>query len=249
MVKHRRLPKTAALSFLMALVAFGYAGGYARQSPSQTPAVNPALNDTWKSDDIEPLIDRLETESREIYRERETLAGVVGPRSGSTVADVGAGSGFMAELFAKLVGEKGKVFAIDINPTMMQHLAEKAKKNGLSNLETVVCDERSINLPPRSVDVVFVCDTYHHFAYPAETLKSIREALRPNGQLIVVDLKKEPESPQWILDHVRGTQLDFTREITAAGFSLTNQHVLPDFKENYILRFRKVEGRPARRNP
>ncbi len=247
MMGNRRSTELALFALPFFLTALGLALFAGQSAASQQPAVDPGLNETWKSDKIEPLIDRLEAESREIYREREAIAGVVGPRPGSVVADIGAGSGFMAELFAKLVGEKGKVYAIDINPTMMQHLADKAKADGLSNLKTVVCDEHSVNLPPRSVDLVFVCDTYHHFAYPTDTLKSIHEALRPNGQLILVDLKKESNSPQWILDHVRASEWDFAREITAAGFSLTNQHILPNIQENYILRFRKVEGRPARR--
>ena len=82
---------------------------------AQQQASRPSLNDFWKGKDTEPLVNRLEEENREIYRERATLAAVAGPRLGSVIADVGAGSGFMVEEFSKLVGPEGKVYASRIN--------------------------------------------------------------------------------------------------------------------------------------
>lgn len=204
-------------------------------------SVKPGINDLWKSDDVGRLVGILEAEDREIYAERENLSALVGPLPGIAVADVGAGSGFMAIEFARLVGEKGKVFAVDINPKMMGRIETEARQAGVA--ETVAAHlggERSVDLPPDSVDLIFVCDTYHHFEYPRETLGSIYKALKPGGQLVVVEFHRvQGESDDWVLEHVRAGQDVFTREIEAAGFELLNVHVPPFLERNYVLRFQK----------
>ncbi len=208
------------------------------QAPHAPPA-HASHNEIWKSSDIGPLVARLENEEREIYRHRELLAAVVGPLPGSVIADVGAGSGFMAEVFARLVGEEGRVIAVDINPTMMEHLANRAREAGLNNLETRVCPEASANLDPNSVDVVFICDTYHHFAHPAGTMGSIHRALKPGGELVLVELIRDEDSPAWVHRAVRADRKTFIEEISQFGFRLTHSHSIPQLSRNYILRFRK----------
>ena len=208
---------------------------------AETESIRPGVNDTWASEDVDELRQILEKESREVWEHREALAAITGPRPGAVVADVGAGSGFLSELFAERVGPEGRVIAVDINPHMMEELAERARAEGIANLETHVGSERSIDLPRHSVDLVFVCDTYHHFEYPRSTLRSIHEALRPGGQLVVVELHRIPgKTKERILNHVRAGEEVFTAEIEAAGFELSNKHDLPDMEENYILRFRRV---------
>ncbi len=199
------------------------------------------INDHWMSTEIDPLVASLESESREIYVNRRSLAEVVGPRPGMDVADVGAGSGFMARELARLVGPGGTVYAIDINPVMMQHVALRVAADDVTNLRTLVCTDRSVNLAHGSVDMVFICDTYHHFEYPASTLRTIHEALRPGGQIVLVDFRREPGvSRAWIIDHVRAGQEVFIGEITAAGFELIREHDVPGLEENYVLRFRRI---------
>ncbi len=215
-------------------------GTHVQSDLAAETSVKPGINDKWKSEEIEPLIARLEEESREIYSNSKLLAATAGPAPGSVVADIGAGSGFMAQHFAELVGSEGKVYAVDINATMMKHLAEAAAEAGLDNLETVVCSEKSVDLPPNSIDLAFICDTYHHFEYPRNTMSSIHEALRPGGQVVLVDFHRiEGVSRDWIFDHVRAGQEVFTQEVLDTGFELVNSHALPQFEENYILRFRK----------
>lgn len=213
------------------------------QQPAKAPqGVPPGLNDTWKSPDVDSLVGRLEVESREIYRERAKLAALVGPKPGSAIADVGAGSGFMVEEFAKLVGAKGKVYAVDINAKMMDRVAQRAKQLGLPAIETIVTREDSVDLPAASVDMVFVCDTYHHFEYPEKSLAGIHRALRPGGELVVVDFHREPgKTNSQMLGHIRAGKEQFIKEITAAGFALAADHPAPFLTENYVLRFRKLQ--------
>ncbi len=208
---------------------------------SEEESVKPGINDSWKSTDIDPLVGRLETESREIYAFREKLVALVDPRPGSVVADIGAGSGFMVMLFSKKVTATGKVYAVDINTTMMERVGKIARENGYHNVQTLVCGERSVDLPADSVDLVFICDTYHHFEYPKSTMGSIYRALKLGGQIVLVDFKRIPgESEGWILNHVRAGKDVFTREIVDSGFKLVEEHEADFLTENYVLRFTKV---------
>jgi len=228
------------LIFLLAILALSGPGLGAQDGDAQVKSVKPGINDRWVSSDIDPLIDTLEAESREIYRERSNLAALVGPPPGAIIADVGAGSGFMAEEFAALVGDGGIVYAVDINPTMLDDVLRKADAKGINNIRKVLSPENSANLAPNSVDMVFVCDTYHHFEYPEPTMRSIFQALRPGGQLVLVDFKRiSGESEPWILEHVRAGEEVFKTEILQAGFELTNSHYPPYLEDNYVLRFRK----------
>lgn len=226
------------LALAAALVGMNWGGAWKALAKEQS--VKPGINTQWKSRDVAPLIQTLESESREIYREREKLAALVGLKPGAAVADVGAGSGFMVELFARSVGPQGKVYAVDINPVLLGRIAKRAQDAGLTNVRTVVTPENGVDLPRNSVDVMFLCDTYHHLEYPKSSLRGIRQALRKNGNLIVVEFRRVPgQSPDWLLEHVRADQKQFTQEITKAGFRLVREEEAPFLTENYVLRFRK----------
>jgi SAM-dependent methyltransferase len=227
---------------LLALaLALGSAGWLvAPQLGAQEKSVKPGINETWKSNEIQPLVNTLEAESREIYTQRSALADLVALRPGMAVADIGAGSGFMVEEFARRVGAAGKVYAVDINGKLLERIAANAKQHNLPQIQIVLTHEDSVDLPDGTVDLVFVCDTYHHFEYPQKSLAGIHRALRTGGELIIVEFHREPgQSPGWILEHVRAGQAEFTREIEAAGFTLVRVEAAPFLSQNYVLRFRK----------
>jgi ubiquinone/menaquinone biosynthesis C-methylase UbiE len=203
-------------------------------------SVKPGINDAWKSDDIDPLVDRLESEDREIYSNRIALAKIVDAKPGSVVADVGSGTGFMTTELARAVGTDGKVYAVDINAKMLEKVDARAKSEGITNIETVQTPDTGVELPTGSVDLMFICDTYHHFEYPKSVLGTIFEVIKPGGALIVVDFDRiEGETEEWILEHVRAGKDVFSSEITAAGFELVQEHEVPGLVQNYVLRFKK----------
>ncbi len=212
--------------------------------PVRATSVKPANNDAWKSDDVDPLIARLESESREIWVHRQRLLEVVAPRPGSVVADIGAGSGFMTLLFARAVGPSGKVVAVDLNPKLLEQIAARARAEDLDNVQTLRTPEDAIPLAPASVDLVFLCDAYHHFEYPESTMRSIHAALREGGELVLVDFERIPgKTEPAMLEHVRAGKEVFRQEILDAGFELVREHEVPEFEENYVLRFRKAPRR------
>ncbi len=209
-------------------------------APARQASVRPGINAEYRDPDVDKWIERFETESREIYKDRNQIVAEVGLRRADYVADIGAGTGVFTFLFAEKVGPRGRVWAVDIVPEFLELVRTRAAERKLSNVHTVLCSEVSAKLPSDSIDVAFLCDTYHHLEYPASTLASIHRALRTRGQLIVIDFKRiEGVSRQWVLDHVRAGQDVVIQEIESAGFELLEIAETPYLDENYFLRFRK----------
>lgn len=207
---------------------------------AQDQSVKPGINDPFKDPDLKKYLATFEGESREIFTQRQEIVAACGLKSGMTVADIGAGTGLFTRLFAKEVGREGKVYAVDIAKKFIDHVLETSKKEKLENVVGVVCTPTSAELPANSIDIAFVCDTYHHFEFPQRTLASIHKALKPGGRLIVIDfIRIEGKSRQWIVDHVRAGQEVFCGEIRQAGFKQVDEKKF--LKENYLVRFEKVE--------
>jgi predicted methyltransferase len=206
---------------------------------AQDKSVRPGINKPFENPDVKEYVGKFETESREVYAKRQEIVRACGLKPGMAVADVGAGTGLFTRLFAREVGPAGKVYAVDIAPKFVEHVEKTCKGAGLANVRGVVCTPTSVELPESSVDLVFICDTYHHFEFPQRTLASIHRALRPGGRLVLVDFQRIPgKSSVWILFHVRAGQEVFVKEIEAAGFKQTGEEKF--LKENYLVRFVKA---------
>lgn len=237
-------PRATVASLSMFLLCACSAPRTDSSRPSGVPevSVKPGINDSFLDAGLDPqtFVQRFETESREIFASRTRIARQVGLRPGMAVADIGAGTGLFTMMFARDVGADGRVYAVDLSPKLVEHVRDRVAQSGLRQVQPVLCTDHSTNLAPASVDTVFVCDTYHHFEYPQATLRSIHEALRPGGTLIVVDFERIPGvSREWLLDHVRAGKEVFTAEIEAAGFRKTDEVAIEGLHENYFLRFRK----------
>lgn len=212
------------------------------KDPKEAESVRPGINDNFLNPDLnlEQWLSRFEIESREVYKARDEVIAKMGIRSGSQIADVGAGTGFFSRLFADRVGREGWVFSVDISPRFIEHIRKKCQDDRVTNIAPVLCTDRSICLPANSVDVVFICDTYHHFEYPDQTLASIYKSLRKGGDLIIIDFDRIPgESREFLLNHIRAGKEVFRKEIESAGFRLKAEEKIDGFQENYFLRFEK----------
>lgn len=203
-------------------------------------SVRPGINDPYRAPKVAEWVQRFETESREIYRERARLVADLRLARGAGLADVGAGTGLFTPLLSDAVGPDGRVYAIDIVPEFIRHIETRAREAGLTNVSPVLCREDSIELPADSIDVAFICDTYHHFEYPKSTLASIHRALRRGGRVVIVDFKRVPgESSEWVLQHVRAGREEFAAEVVAAGFVQVDSPPTDYLTENYRIEFRK----------
>lgn len=248
MIKTLRLRATTSL--WITLAAF-LALPACRQTPKTTaPAssaaiaeetsVRPGINDSYMDPDLDVTqwIERFEREGREVFEHRADLVQALGIEPGMDIADIGAGTGLFTTHFAREVGPEGMVYAVDIVPEFLQLIEKRSSDRGFNNVLTVLCTERSVELPENSIDLAFLCDVYHHFEYPLSSLRSIHDALKPGGSLVVIDFKRIPgESSEWILEHVRAGQETVMREIQSAGFQFAREYSL--LEDNYMLRFRK----------
>ena len=208
---------------------------------AQEQSVRPGINEKFLDPNLQPAewTEKFETESREIYHEREKILAALGLKPGQVVADIGAGTGLFTLPFAKAVGEKGKVYAVEIARNFLKLIQTRAERASVPNIETVHCTERSVELPEATVDVAFICDVYHHFEFPLDSMKSLFRAMKPGGEVVLVDFVRiEGKSSDWVLDHVRAGQEVFEREIQAAGFEKVGE-VKDVLKENYIVKFKK----------
>lgn len=209
---------------------------------AQEESIKPGINERFKADDLsaEFWVKTFETESRAIFKHREAIVDALGLRPGMAVADVGAGTGFFTALIATRVADSGRVYAVDIAKNFLEHIRTTAKEAGISNITTVHCDDHSTKLDEESVDLVYVCDTYHHFEFPEDTLASIHAALRPGGQLVIVDFERvRGVQSEWALNHVRCGKGTVADEVRDAGFDFVEEvHLM---EEQYVLKFKKRE--------
>ncbi len=234
--------KRVSASVLCVLaIAIGLPASSQEANP-QTKTVPAGINDNFKSTElnVDEWLEKFEVESREVYAAREDVLKACAITPGERIADVGAGTGFYSRLFAKATGWDGWVYSVDIAPKFLQHIAARATTDGIENLTTVLGTDVSVRLPPESVDLVFICDTYHHFECPDQSLSSIFRALRPGGRLVLIDFNRIPGvSREFLIGHVRANKETFRDEVIAAGFEYTDEVEVKGFEENYLLRFSK----------
>ena len=205
---------------------------------AQEESLKPGVNAKYKNPDMEKSTKSLESEKREIFKYREDIMVLLDLTPGLDVADIGAGTGFFSRMMAKKVGPDGTVYAVELSRNFVENLRRIATEESLPNLKPVQCDEKSTRLPAESVDFVFVCDTYHHFEFPYHTLESIHQALRPNGQLLMIDyerIKGITSVSQY--EHVRCGKGTVTDEVKDAGFEFLEE--IPLMEEQWIRKFKK----------
>ena len=204
---------------------------------AQDKSVRPGINDSFRDPDPQQFTERFEIESREVFAKREAILKAMSLKPTDVVADIGAGTGLFTRLFASNLGPEGRVIALDIAQKFLDHIEVTCRERNLRNVETLLCQDDSTELPPNSVDIAFICDTYHHFEFPNKTMASLRKAMKPGGRVIVVDFKRiDGESTEWTMSHVRAGQEVFEREITEAGFRKVSE-VREILKENYMVIF------------
>lgn len=223
------LQAVLAVVFLIPAIAF-----------SQEQSIRPGINKNFQNPDVKEWIKRFERNGRDVYDKRNEILAACNLKPGMTVADVGAGTGLFTYMFSSAVGPEGHVYAVDIAESFIKGIKTKSKEAGTTNVKCIVCTPEDTKLPSDSVDVVFICDTYHHFEFPHKTMASIHKSLRAGGHVIVIDFQRiEGVSSDWTLNHVRGSKEDFTKEIEEAGFKLVEEKK-DLLRDKYFLRFKKV---------
>ncbi len=113
----------------------------------------------------------------------------IGLKAEQTIADIGIGGGYFTLRFAEIVGEKGKVYAIDTNPKFLQFIKNNAKEKGLNNIFTILTKDK-LDLPENSLDFIFMRNVTHHISDRIEYFKNLKRFLKSNGKIIIIEYKK-----------------------------------------------------------
>jgi ubiquinone/menaquinone biosynthesis C-methylase UbiE len=173
---------------------------------------------------------------REAEEQPDAALDAIGIVKGSSVADVGAGAGYMTWRLAERVGTSGKVYANDIQQKMLDLLRKNMAERKLANVETVLGTLDDPKLPPGAIDLALLVDVYHEFSEPQQMLRHIRDALRPDGRLVLLEYRAEdPKVP--IRPEHKMTVAQAKAEVEPEGFRL--DRVLETLPRQHILIFRK----------
>lgn len=156
--------------------------------------------------------DWLERPEREQEEKPRAVMELLALKPGEVVADIGAGSGYYTRRMAQAVGQTGRVYAVDIQPEMLQILTNKLTAEGITNVVTALGTEQDPRLPAGQIDVALMVDVYHEFSYPYEMVEAICKALKPGGRIVFVEYRGES---RWvpIKGHHKMTEAQVRKEM------------------------------------
>jgi ubiquinone/menaquinone biosynthesis C-methylase UbiE len=174
----------------------------------------------------------LDRRERETEENPDEALSIIGIKKGSSVADIGAGSGYMTVRLSKRVGSNGVVYASDIQQPMLDILDKRLKSSRITNVQLVLGAPDDPKLPTASIDLALLVDVYHEFSQPQAMLRGIHEALKPGGRLVLLEYKKEDPSIPIRPEHKMSVS-EAKMEVEPEGFRLGRvddglpwQHVL-----------------------
>ena len=184
--------------------------------------------------DVTHWVDVFDDSSRAAWQKPAELVAALDIRPGQMVADIGAGTGYFNRYFAQAVGDSGRVFAADLEPGLIAHMKERARAEGTRQVEPILASVDDAHLPP-NLDLVFLCNTYHHIDGRRAYFDQLRARLRADGRLAIVDFKPGdlPVGPP--PDH-KLAPAQVAAELDEAGYVLADSLDLLPYQ--YVLIFR-----------
>ena len=181
--------------------------------------------------------------AREERQKPRDIVDQIGLQPGQSVADVGTGPGFMLPYLSHAVGDRGTVYAEDIQNDFLTHAKTRANSLSLKNVKFVLGNDKDPSLPANTLSGVLILDVYHHFDYPEAMLGHVRDSLVSDGKLVIVEYYKRRGAmpngdPDRAITHIRLDEDDLIREVEANGFKVADKHELVS-KSQYIVTFVK----------
>ena len=216
--------------FLLAAYSVAYASDDTAQKTFKGRVIAPAMSYRGA--------DWLERSDREATEQPEKVLDALKIAPGSTVADIGAGTGYFSLRLAKRVGSQGRVLATDIQPQMLAMLSENMRAAGIRNIEPILCTPTDAKLPEGQLDLALMVDVYHELASPEETLTQVRRALKPDGRLVLVEYRGEDPNVPIKPEH-KMTLVQVRSELEPMGFRL--QEVFEFLVYQRVIVFVKAE--------
>ena len=201
---------------------------------AQQPGVHPVSGRVFALPMSVAGADWLDRRERELEEDPDLAMRLIRVQRGSTVADLGAGSGYFTVRLARAVGSAGKVYAVDIQQGMLDLLQRAVTRQRLTNVIPVLAVENDPRLPAASLDLALMVDVYHELSSPQVTLAHLQRALKPGGRLVLLEYRAEdPDVP--IRPEHKMTKAQVKLEIEHEGFR--QQRVYDDLPRQHLIVF------------
>jgi SAM-dependent methyltransferase len=176
-------------------------------------------------------------------REREERCSLMlanlGAKPGMTICDMGCGNGFYALPLSKIVGDEGQVLAVDIQPEMLSLLRDRMESEDVENITPILGSLHDPHLPDASCDLILLVDVYHEFSHPEQMLAAMRQALKPDGLLVLVEFRTEdPKVP--IKPEHKMSKKQIMKELPPSGYKLVNE--FPGLPWQHMMFFGRDEA-------
>jgi ubiquinone/menaquinone biosynthesis C-methylase UbiE len=186
-------------------------------------------------DDPKAWLERFESPERTAWQRPDDVVASLKLQPDAKIADLGAGTGYFAIRFAAAAPE-GRVYAVDIEPNMVEWLTQRAADEGHANLEAVLGEPSDPKLP-EPIDLVFMCNVFHHLANPQVYFEAVAGSLRPGARVVIVDFRKDaPEDAPGPPAAMRMDPAQISAHMQAAGYRLARQD-LELLEYQYLLEF------------
>ncbi|MEE9167132.1 MAG: class I SAM-dependent methyltransferase [Candidatus Neomarinimicrobiota bacterium] len=188
-------------------------------------------------DDIEKWVERFENPERDEWQKPDAVIRSLDLTGKEIVADIGSATGYFPVRFARALSQ-GRVYGVDTEEGMVEYLNDRAKRENLSNLVSIQGEPDDPKLP-EPVDIMFICDTYHHIRERTDYFSRLKGKLLPGGRLVIVDFVKG-EIPVGPPDAMKLRAEEVIAELAEAGYDLVQRsNILP---YQYFLIFRPAEA-------
>jgi ubiquinone/menaquinone biosynthesis C-methylase UbiE len=188
----------------------------------------------------EEWITTLEGPQRVASQKVDQVLSKLSLKPGMVVADIGAGSGLFSRPLATAVAPSGKVYAVDIQQDLLDHINQRDKEENIRNIQTVLGEYDDPKLPTRDVDLAFINDVLHHIQHRAVYLKALGTYIKPNGRIAIIEMNKDdPNTPHRNQPELLVSRAEILQWMSDAGFKLAEEHadLFPGTK--WFLVFRK----------
>ena len=213
----------------------------AAPAPAGAPAGGEGMHAGHSFSDVDRFVKMFEDPARAEWQKPAEVVAALHIRAGSAVADIGSGSGYFSLPFARAVEPGGKVYAVDIEPGMIEHIRKRADAEKAPSIQAILAAPDDAKLPPGSSDLVFICDTWHHVGDRVAYLRRLKPALRPGARIVDVDFDKRPMpvGPPPDMKLSRAQVIDEFRE---AGFVLAAEHTFLPYQYFLVFEAAKETG-------
>jgi arsenite methyltransferase len=184
--------------------------------------------------DSNAYIGMLDDPKRDAYQKPHEVLAALAIKPGEVIADVGAGSGYFTFRLAHHLGDKGKVYAVDVSPEMILHLNRRIRQLKAMNVTSILADPDDPLLADGSLDRFFFSNSWHHIENRTKYLSLIRKMLKPGGAVVMIDFHKQ-ELPVGPPLQMKIAREDVIKEMEANGFPLVKEHTFLPYQ--YFLMF------------